>query len=518
MLVIIDKDNLSTFVKYQNANHTIFKMKKLFFIACIISVNIAISQNQSKFSINESQEYIDEIKTDSILSIYTSNQGNTAVVRVNKKNFYYDIYNSSFNRTYSNSEKIERKERFIGDVFYNDEIKIFTESYPDKELKTVWCQTLDLKNNTIKKIQLTTAEVDKRFSLYSNTKGAKFAISPNQKYLSIVSFTVNRDKIFFHISVFNATTLDIIYEKLITRNENKFYDISDFHIDNDQNLYLLGSSYYNEDSLTSKKGDHHHHVIEKISERLHEKTDINYEDKYISKLKASMINGDYKLYGIYSDKELGNIKGAFTVSVNLKTLDFKNEKFQELPAQVYLDLYGNEKKKKKELSDFKINYILSDSEDNIYFLAEEFYKTSGSAGFAGPNGSVGGSSSTPHFDDILILKFTKEGDLAWGRSIYKRAKESNYNAFIKDDELHILLNTGKDLKTLKDGRTKTTKGFFETTALYDYNYSIKGELTIAKIQNNKNKTYYFPKFGSYVNGEFIMISKSNKSRRFMKLE
>jgi len=492
-------------------------MKKIFFIAFIFFVSIAISQNESEFSIYESQEYIDEVKTDSILSIYTSNQGNTAVVRVNKKNFYYDIYSNDFKRTYTNSEKIERKERFIGDVFYNDEIKIFTESYPDKELKTVWCQTLDLKSNTLKKIQLTTAAVDKRFSLYSNTKGAKFAISPNQKYLSIISFTVNRDKIFFHISVFNATTLAIIYEKLITRNESKFYGISDFHIDNDLNLYLLGSSYYNEDSPTSKNGADQYHLLEKISETNHEKLDISFEDKYISKLKASMVNGKYNLYGIYSDKELGRIKGTFTVSVNLKTLDFKNEIFQELPSQIYIDLYGDEKRKKKELSDFKINYILSDSENNIYFLAEEFYMSSGSTGFTGSIGGAGGSSSTPHYDDIIILKFTKEGDVSWGRSIYKRAGESNYNAFIKDDELHILLNTGKDLKKLKDGRTKTSKGFFETTALYDYNYSIEGKLTISKIQNNKNKTYYIPKFGSYVNGKFIMISKSHNSRRFMKL-
>ena len=61
-------------------------------------------------------------------------------------------------------------------------------------MKTVWCQTLDLKSNTIKKVQLTTAEVDKRFSLYSNTKGAKFAISPNQKYLAVDTQVVGHDE------------------------------------------------------------------------------------------------------------------------------------------------------------------------------------------------------------------------------------------------------------------------------------------------------------------------------------
>ncbi len=488
-------------------------MKKVFFIVGFFFINSIIAQNQSGFSIYESQEYNDEVKTDSVLSIYTSKLENTVVVRLSKKNFYYDVFNEGFERIYNSLENIDRKERFIGDIFYNDEIKIFTENYPEKDQKTIWCQSLDLKDNTFTKAEITHEKVDKRFSLYSNTKGAKFAISPNQKYLSIVSYTVNKGEIFFHISVLNAISLEIIFEKMYVRNENKFYDIFDYHIDDELNVFILESSYYIEDAPISKIEKEHYYLVEKVSETHHEKAIINFDDKYITKLKASMIDGEYNLYGLYSEEKLGRIKGTFTVSVDLNTLELKNERFQKLPKQVYIDLYGNEKKIKKELSDFKINYILNDSENNSYFLAEEFYTTSSYS--AGP---YGGGSTMPHFDDILILKFTKEGNLIWGRSIYKKAGESNYNAFLKDDKLHILLNTGKDLKKLKDGRTKTTKGFFETSALYDYSYSVKGELTIAKIQNNKNNTYYSPKFGSFVNGKFIMISNSRQSRRFMKLE
>lgn len=55
-----------------------------------------------------------------------------------------------------------------------------------------------------------------------------------------------------------------------------------------------------------------------------------------------------------------------------------DKNLQDLPSQVYADLFGSgrvDKKKDKELSDFKIDYILNDTQDNVYLMAEEFYIT-----------------------------------------------------------------------------------------------------------------------------------------------
>ena len=100
----------------------------------------------------------------------------------------------------------------------------------------------------------------------------------------------------------------------------------------------------------------------------------------------------------------------------------------------------------------------------------------------------------------------------------KKDTKPSYNAFLKNSKLHIILNSGKNLKELDDGRTKTSKGYFETSALYDFVYTNEGELSIQKIQNNKNRTYYLPRYGNYTSGKFIMISDSRRKRKFMTLE
>jgi len=209
-------------------------------------------------------------------------------------------------------------------------------------------------------------------------------------------------------------------------------------------------------------------------------------------------------------------------------MSIKKQTYQDLPKQVYSDLFGidaTDRKSKKELSDFKIDYILKDDNNNIYLLAEEwYYKDSNlySIGRRRTNKVYGAGKDksgyvNKYYDDIIILKFDKDWNINWGRSIYKRDVRPSYNSFVKNNELHIILNSGKDLKQLTDGRTKTSKGIFENSSLYDFVYSQDGKSIINKIQDNKNKTYYLPNYGTYVGGKFVMINDSRKYRKFMTL-
>jgi hypothetical protein len=198
-------------------------------------------------------------------------------------------------------------------------------------------------------------------------------------------------------------------------------------------------------------------------------------------------------------------------------LKINNLNFQDLPEKIFTDMFGSnkaEKMNKKELSNFDINHILKDSQNNIFLLAEEFYVTS-TAGM-GPYNMGGGTNN--HYDDIIIVKFNPNGKLDWGSNILKSDFKPSYNAFLKNDELHVILNTGSDLNQLDDGRTKIRKGFFESSALYDFSYTIDGNESIQKIQDNKGKAYYLPNFGYYSSGKFIMLSDSENARKFMSLE
>jgi len=496
-------------------------MKKIIFIAFILVQSIVLSQSQSELNIYESPEYEDEIKTDSIQSIYTSNQGKSGIVRLNKKFLFFDIFDSNLKRVYTNSFKIKKREKYVGDIFFNDEIKVFTETYPEKYVKVLWCYILNIKNNTSKKIQLTSTKIDKKINLFSNKKGIHLAVSPNLNHFSIVKYTINKGTIYFNIDVFNSESFNLEYSKKATRDENSFYSITDLKVDNKKSVYVLGESFYNEKSPKMKIGSVHYFILEKFSLNNYSKLKIDFENKYIKTLKATEFNGQLNLYGLYSEKNLNHIKGVCNVSIDINSMEILNQNLQEFPYQIYNDLFNNDiakkkKKKSKEFSNYKIDYVLKDSKNNVYLLAEELYYTSSGQSY-NPSGVFMYGSKTPHYDDIIIIKFNESGKLDWGRSIFKKDTEPSYNAFLKNDKLNVILNSGKDLKELKDGRIKVSQGYFETSALYNFVYSNNGVVSIQKIQDNKGKTYYLPHYGNFVNGKFIMISDSRKKRRFMQI-
>ncbi|GHC65234.1 hypothetical protein [Ulvibacter litoralis] len=484
-------------------------MKRILLITLLISQGIIFAQNESNFKIYESPVYIDKVKTDSVRATYTSNSGKTGIIRNDKKEIVFDLFDENFSKIHSKLIETDKKETYIGDIFYSNEINVFTETFPDKDVKVLTCYVFNLENKTNKKIELSSTTIDKKLSLFSNQKGAKFSMSPDLNYFSITNYTIHKDEVFYHVSVFDSKTYELVYDQQITRNENKFFSLSEIQIDNSKNVFLLGESFFDEESPKIKSEKNRHFIVEKISKTDYSKLDLNLENKYIKSLKAVTDANEYNLYGFYSDSGLNAIKGVCNILIDMENFEIKNKNLQDLPSQVYADLFGTDKadkKKGKELFEFKIDYILNDEQNNIYLTAEQFYIT------------YENDRKVEHYDDILIIKFTPNGKLDWGRSILKYDYKPSYNAFVKNNELHIILNSGKKLKELNDGRTKATVGLFETSALYDFVYLNTGLGKINKIQNNKKKTYYLPNYGNYIDGKFIMISDSQKERQFMTLE
>jgi len=488
-------------------------MKKGVFIICLFLSNTIIAQSQSTLKVYEGPEFADVAKDEKIQSIYTSSSGNTVVLRLHKKGILIDIFNSSLEKIFTKSIKIGKRESYTGNIYYNDEVKVFTETYKKIGEKVLSCYIINLTKKSVKKIQLALIKIDKKINLFRNKKGTAFAISPNQNYFSIASYIVHRDKIYFNVKVFNSKTYKLIYEKKNVQNENMFYEISDINVDNEGNVYVFGRSYYDKKSPKRATAEALHFILEKYSPSDYVNLKIDFENKFVYSLKTFVFKDSYNLYGLYSDKGLSKIKGVCSIFIDMKSMHILHKNSQDFPEQVYKDLFVKNKikqMKKNELSNFYIDYVLKDGNNNVYLLAEEYYTTE--------QYFNGISTTVTHYDNIIIIKFNNKGDLDWGRSIYKQDNKPSYNAFLKNDELHVILNSGKNLKELDDGRTEINKGYFESSALYDFVYNSEGVKSIRKIQNNKGKTYYLPYLGNYIDGKFIMISRSRKRRKFMMLE
>jgi len=456
-------------------------MKKVLFLICLFVSNLIIAQNQSLLKVYEGPEFADVAKDEKIESIYTSSStsGNTIVLRLHKKGMLIDIFNSSLEKIFTKSIKMEKRESYMGNVYYNDEVKVFTDIYKKIGEKVLSCYIINLTDKSVKKIQLALIKIDKEINLFRNKKGAAFAISPNQNHFSIASYIVHRDKIYFNVKVFNSKTYKLIYEKKNVRNENMFYSISDIQIDNDKNVFVFGASYYDKKSPKSAIAETHHFILEKFSPSNYVNLKIDFENKFVHSLKAFVFKDSYNLYGLYSDKGLSRIKGVCSISIDMESIRVFYKNLKDFPEQIYNDMFVKRKikqMKKKELSNFDINYVLKDDNNNVYLLAEEYYLTENYNTFNET------STTVAHYNNIIIIKFDNKGNLDWGRSIYKQDNKPSYNAFLKNDELHVILNSGKNLKELDDGRTEIYKGFFESSALYDFVYNSKGVESIKKYR------------------------------------
>ena len=325
----------------------------------------------------------------------------------------------------------------------------------------------------------------------------------------------------YTIHVFNTETLDLVYKQSYKNNENKFFSFKDLAITDEAIVFSVGKLYKSGKREKDKSGtSNYDFIVYKISKQNTENTLIKLDNTHIRSLVINQKLKDLQLVGFYSEKNTNRVKGGCSFNLDPETLELMSKKSFELPEQVYSDLYNNKaakrkKDKGKELSSFYVDYIVEDSKNNIYLIAEEFFITQVYIA----NGLNGGYWQTVfHYNDILILKFNPNGDLDWGRSIFKKANGPSYNVFLKDEQLHVILNSGKNLIEKKDGRTKVSKGILESSSLYDIVFTKNGEVSYDKIQDNKGKTSYTPYYGTYNNGEFIMMSDRRKKKQFMILQ
>jgi hypothetical protein len=355
-----------------------------------------------------------------------------------------------------------------------------------------------------------------------NKRGTNVAISPNGKYIAIATDNIKKNLNSYKVHVFDSETLALVFEKSYQEDADNYFEPNDLFVDDNATVYPLGKLFLKGKS-EKKEGDaNYEFILNKISKDNYKSLKISLEEElFISSLAINYYENKLNLVGFYSNERAGNIKGGCNFEINTASLSVSSKKNTVLPKDVYDDLYGDAKaerhdKKKKELNSFYVDYIIRDNNGNTFLLAEEFYITTTYVA-TGMNGG-GYWTTNYHYDDILILKFDKTGAINWGRSIFKRASSPSYNAFLKDDKLHVILNSGKNLTEKKDGRTKVSKGWFESSALYDFTYSVNGEVEYNKIQDNKGNNYYLPFYGTFNNDLFIMMSDGMRKKQFMLLE
>lgn len=497
-------------------------MKKVFLYFFLLICGIALAQESTDTSlkVSESEPFPETKSASDILGLHRDSNNNSVMVRKGKRNINIDIFDINLKRTKNRFIEISRKESFIGEFFEDDVLKIFTLEKKDKKTRVVKCYYLSLEKGYFEEKELFETTVERKQTLFGGEKKKEtnFTVSPNGEYFVMNTSNIKKDVNSYTVRVFKSSSLELVYEKSYQTNKEKYFESNDLFIDDNATVFALGKSFLSGKSQRKKNKANYTFVLNKISENNEQTLELSLTDEHIQSLTIKELNKQFHLIGFYSNKNTNRVKGYCDFVINTKDLVLEKQIKNELPASVYTDLYGNDSKgakKKSELSNFEIDYVLTDSKGNSYIVSEEFYITSTYVAM----GQFGGTWTTVyHYDDIFVLKIDPDGKLLWGRSIFKRSTEPSYNTFLKNDELYVILNSGKRLVKKKDGRTKVSQGLFESSALYNIIFRETGEVVYEKIQNNRKKSYYLPYYGNYDFDRFIMPNNVINKKRFMILE
>ena len=350
-------------------------MKKLLIICLLTFTNLTLAQSTTKLTVTESKEYKDKVKSTDVIAIYTSDSGETVIARNSRKSFLFDIFDTGLSKVFSKVAESSRKEKHVGDLFYNNQLKFFTVYAPKKDERILYCYTINLTSKSYNRTVVFKTTVEKKQNLFGSRKkhNTSFALSPNGNYFAIATDNVRKNKNSYTIRVFDAKTEKLIYKKAYQEGKKRVFKHNDLYIDDNASVSSLGKLFLNGKHNKKFNGDaNYQFILNKVTKSGNAELQLDLKDEHIQSLSISYNNDQLHVLGFYSELNVGRIKGGCDFVIDTNNFNIKSKKAQALPKQVYEDLYGyrnakRKNKKKKELRNFDIDYVLTDSKRWYFF-------------------------------------------------------------------------------------------------------------------------------------------------------
>jgi hypothetical protein len=490
-------------------------------VLLIFLIPTIYSQN-THFTIEETTPFKDIKTSSALLGTYHYDNGEITIVRGIKNELIVSHFDASHDLQSNIELGIDKKELFVGSAITGDRVQIFTSKKINKKTIGVYCRTFVPGFKQLKMTQLYTIDTGKKsfwLDLLMSLSGIRkheenFRISPNGEYIAFAVDQINLKSSTSVIRIFDKNLLEVYNASIQKENQGVFL-FDDFIVTNDAEVITTGKVYKKGLKEPQGKKGGYEYMIHKITqdETIHK--GIHLEEKFIQELRFAQTDNEIRLLGFYSEKNSFRMKGGISFIFDGSDITKISPKTTPFPASVYDDIYREgkaerRKKKGKEFQNYYLDYSIVDEYGDAYLLAEQFYITERTRSLTTVY------SSTYHYDNILIVKFDKEGNLVWGRSILKKSNEPSYNAFALDGKLHVLLNTGKNIQEKSNGRKEVKKKFLEKSALFDIVFDDKGEQTFEMIkENDGRKDFYSPNGGNYDYDTFIMANLSKNKRQFL---
>ena len=501
--------------------------------------------------ITKSELFKDEYKNSSIELVEDDGNGGILIIRSyhggifsSGLGYYFEHYDSNLKLLkeyeYETKQKKGDKKTYgsiLGIIMNGQEINMIEYVY-DKVEKAFICNSLTSNisdfNFTSKELfRVNSEQVQKGgFSFFGIGSGAA-----NYDNDSGANMIINEDKTAFAVTVdikdkTSETHKLFLFDKSLNKKidhtfkraiKDRKFIYENIDVSKDGNtLYLLGKTYTNE-TKGKKDGGRYQYELTRITSSDSKTQVFDTDDHYASSLKTIIFQDRLTCVGFYSDRNDSRFKGICYFELDPGNLTIKKSKFNPFTEQFIMDKYGKEdvKERKKELKNLRFKRCIITSQNEIILNAEEFYITTMTT-----YSPQGGTRTTYiyHYDDIVSVKLTAAGDIAWARNLNKRQNSSapnpyfSYTSTAKGNDAYFFINAGEKVKKLSKERIQFGETSAKRSNLNVIRINQNGDFDYKEILDDKENEVPFMVANGELSGDSVFIlGQKGKKKQLLKI-
>jgi len=453
----------------------IFKHKLLFVLLAF--VNLAFTANaQQKIQWgdpikNNTKSILEKIITQDANGFYALKirQGRNNVADGPQK-VYIERYDLDMNlkKAKEINLKWKKKKRQFEDIIsVGGELYLFT-SYNNlaKRKNFLFAQKMNKQTFKVENELNYVAEIDTRGQFKEGS--FNFHISRDSSKVLVLNqlpYKKNQPEQFALHVYNNDFTLSWEKDIVLPYNDNQF-EIEDYQIDNNGNVYLLGVLYGDKIKARKRGLPNYQYILlsyRNMGTEKH-KYPIKIREKFITDLTfRPSNNGELVFCGFYSEHGTYSIKGTYFFRLDPDTKEMSNQSLKELDFDFRTEYVSNRRKdrmdnddKKAELYQFSLDDLILRNDGGALLIAEQYFveEIRDYDPYYGGVGTFNRFGNDPYrisyiynYNDIIVVNVGPEGDIEWASRIPKRQETENdggyyssYSMSIVRDKINFIYN------------------------------------------------------------------------------
>lgn len=310
--------------------------------------------------------------------------------------------------------------------------------------------------------------------------------------------------------------------------EDQLFAMSNFTVDNQGNVYLLGKVY--EKVAKEKRREevnYQYHVFAYSSGKTEPfEYIIDSRSNFFNEIKFTVNDkNEIICFGYYS-KELNMASdGTFYLKLDTKTNKVITEKL--ISFRDYFESKGIFQKN-NFYGDYKFKQFIQNSDESSTLVAEQYRVELRVTTSTDQNGRTKTSSTYYyHYDNIMVLKFDKDGNILWIRVVPKiqdtrdeGGTYMSYSFFHKNDKVYLFFNQPKVLEKKNGEKSRVYKSSNKYALLNGYSVDSNGNLSerTTLFDKNETKVVFTPlNYLAISDKHLIMFGRAKKVNRFAEI-